>query len=59
MQEELFGPIITIYVYEPDKVEETLDILDKGSAYALTGAIFSNDRNRIEKMNRTFDTHGR
>ena len=50
MQEELFGPIITIYVYEPDKVEETLDILDKGSAYALTGAIFSNDRNRIEKL---------
>ncbi|MCR9012981.1 L-glutamate gamma-semialdehyde dehydrogenase [Gabonibacter chumensis] len=50
MQEELFGPIITIYVYEPDKVEETLDILDKGSAYALTGAIFSNDRNHIEKL---------
>ena len=37
-------------MYEPDKVEETLDILDKGSAYALTGAIFSNDRNRIEKL---------
>lgn len=50
MQEELFGPIITIYVYEPDKVEETLDILDKGSAYALTGAIFSNDRSHIEKL---------
>ena len=50
MQEELFGPVLTVYVYEPDKVEETLDILDHTSSYALTGAIFSQDRAAIERM---------
>lgn len=50
MREELFGPVLTVYVYEPDKVEETLDILDNTSNYALTGAIFSQDRAAIEKM---------
>lgn len=48
MREELFGPILTIYVYNPDQVDETLDILDKTSAYALTGAIFSARRDKIE-----------
>jgi 1-pyrroline-5-carboxylate dehydrogenase len=50
MQEELFGPILTIYVYEDEKLDETMDLLDKGSAYALTGAIFSKDRYAAEKM---------
>lgn len=50
MTEELFGPVMTIYVYEPSKVEETLNILDKTSTYALTGAIFSQDRAAIEYM---------
>ncbi len=50
MEEELFGPVITIYVYDDDKVDETLDILDKTSIYALTGAIFSNCRYTIEKL---------
>jgi len=50
MEEELFGPILTIYVYEDDKMDETLDILDKGSMYALTGAIFSGCRYEIEKL---------
>lgn len=44
MQEEIFGPVMTIYVYEDDKFEETLDICDKTSPYALTGSIFSNDK---------------
>lgn len=44
MVEEIFGPVITIYVYEDDKYEETLDILDNTSQYGLTGAIFSQDR---------------
>ena len=44
MCEELFGPILTIYVYDDDKYDETLDILDKTSPYALTGAIFAQDR---------------
>ena len=48
MREELFGPVLTIYVYNPDQVEETLDILDATSNYALTGAIFSARRDKIE-----------
>ncbi len=44
MCEEIFGPVLTIYVYEDDKVEETLDLVDSSSPYALTGAIFANDR---------------
>ena len=48
MQEELFGPVLTIYVYDDDKFEETLDILDKTSEYGLTGAIFAQDRYIIE-----------
>ncbi|NOU60215.1 L-glutamate gamma-semialdehyde dehydrogenase [Marinifilum caeruleilacunae] len=50
MEEELFGPIITIFVYEDDKVDETLDILDQTSIYALTGGIFANCRYAIEKL---------
>jgi len=52
MQEELFGPLITIYVYDENKLDETMDILDQYSTYALTGAIFSNDRLEIERMTR-------
>lgn len=50
MREELFGPILTVYLYEPGKLEETMDILDTTTDYALTGAIFSADRSRIERM---------
>lgn len=55
MQEELFGPVITVYVYDDDKLEETLDIVDKTSIYALTGAIFSQDRYNIEKYTRKLE----
>lgn len=48
MCEELFGPILTVYVYADDKYEETLEILDKTSPYALTGAIFARDRYIID-----------
>lgn len=48
MCEEIFGPVITIYVYDEDKFEETLDVLDETSEYALTGAIFSGDRYAID-----------
>lgn len=44
MVEEIFGPVMTIYVYEPAKFEETMKILDETSEYALTGSIFANDR---------------
>lgn len=45
---ELFGPVITIYVYEDDDWKKTLKLVDETSEYALTGAIFSNDRYVIE-----------
>ena len=48
MQEELFGPVLTVYVYDEDKFEETMEILDKTSPYALTGAIFAKDRYAVE-----------
>lgn len=49
MEEELFGPVLTIYVYEDERIDETLEILDQTSMYALTGAVFSQDRYAIEK----------
>ncbi|MDR3009072.1 MAG: L-glutamate gamma-semialdehyde dehydrogenase [Sphingobacterium sp.] len=47
MVEELFGPVLTIYVYEDAKFEETLDIVDRTSIYALTGSIIAQDRYAI------------
>jgi 1-pyrroline-5-carboxylate dehydrogenase len=48
MEAELFGPVITIFIYEEKDFELTLDLVDSTSAYALTGAIFSKDRYVIE-----------
>ncbi|HKK45761.1 MAG TPA: L-glutamate gamma-semialdehyde dehydrogenase [Balneolaceae bacterium] len=50
MKEEIFGPVLTVYVYDNDKFEETLELCDNTSPYALTGAIFSQDRYALEKM---------
>ena len=44
MQEEIFGPVITIYVYEDEKYEETLKTCERTSLYGLTGTIFAKDR---------------
>jgi 1-pyrroline-5-carboxylate dehydrogenase len=49
MCEELFGPVLTIYVYEDDQFDEVLNIVDKTSIYALTGSIISQDRYAIAK----------
>ncbi len=46
--EEIFGPVLTVYVYQANRFEETLELVDKTSPYALTGAIFSGDRYAIE-----------
>ena len=51
MCEELFGPVLTLYVYEDDKWEETLDLVNTTSPYALTGAVFSQDRYALEVAN--------
>ncbi len=48
--EEIFGPVLTIYVYDDNKLDETLDACDTASAYALTGAIFAQDRRAIVSM---------
>ncbi|MEZ4940308.1 MAG: L-glutamate gamma-semialdehyde dehydrogenase [Saprospiraceae bacterium] len=47
MCEEIFGPVLTIYVYADEAFEETLSLVDSGSPYALTGAIFARDRSAI------------
>ena len=48
MCEEIFGPVVTIYIYDNDKYEETLDLVNDTSPYALTGAIFAKDKNAID-----------
>ncbi len=48
MQEEIFGPVITIHVYDDADYEKTLHLCDETSPYALTGAIFATDRNAVE-----------
>ncbi len=48
MCEEIFGPVLTFYVYDADKFEETLHLVDNTSPYALTGAILAKDRSAVE-----------
>jgi 1-pyrroline-5-carboxylate dehydrogenase len=49
MEEEIFGPVLTIYVYPDSKFEETLSVCDQTAPYGLTGSIFAQDRAAIEK----------
>jgi len=55
MCEEIFGPVLTIYVYDENKFEETLKLVDETSSYALTGAIISQDRYAIELATKTLN----
>lgn len=50
MREEIFGPVLTIYVYDAAKLDETLNLLDETSEYALTGGVFAKDRAVIEAI---------
>jgi 1-pyrroline-5-carboxylate dehydrogenase len=50
MQEEIFGPVLTLFVYEDGDIEKTLELVDTTSPYALTGAIFAEDRRVIAKL---------
>jgi len=52
MCEEIFGPVLTVYIYQAERFEETLELVDQTSPYALTGAIFSQDRYAIELATR-------
>lgn len=50
MEEEIFAPVLTVYVYPDEQLAETLDTLDRTSPYALTGAIFARDRYVIKQL---------
>ena len=52
MEEEIFGPVLTVYVYPESKFEETLQVCDETSPYGLTGSIFANDRQAIIKASK-------
>ncbi len=56
MEEEIFGPVLTLYVYEDNKYEETLQLCDETSPFSLTGAIFAQDRKAIETADKAL-TH--
>lgn len=47
MREEIFGPVMTVYVYKDDQFEEMLDVCDKTAIYGLTGSIFARDRTAL------------
>jgi len=50
MREEIFGPVLTIHVYKDHRIERALEQCATGSDYALTGAVFAQDRNAIVEM---------
>jgi len=50
MQEEIFGPVLTIFVYEDGDLDKALELCDTGSPYGLTGSVFANDRQAILKV---------
>jgi 1-pyrroline-5-carboxylate dehydrogenase len=52
MVEEIFGPVLSIYLYEDDKFEETLHMVDESTQYALTGSFFAEDRKAIKIANK-------
>ena len=54
MEEEIFGPILTVYPYDDDKVDETVKLCDETSPYGLTGAVFGRDRMAVEKIMQPF-----
>lgn len=49
MEEEIFGPVMTIYVYQDEKFDETLKLVDETSPYGLTGSVFSRNRYELQK----------
>jgi 1-pyrroline-5-carboxylate dehydrogenase len=48
LRDELFGPIVTTYVYPEDRYEETLELVDRSAPYGLTGAVFAEDRDAVQ-----------
>ena len=50
LQRELFGPVVSVFVYEDARLEDALKLCDQGSVYALTGAIFAQDEAAISEL---------
>lgn len=50
MEEEIFGPVLTVYVYEDEKLDETIELCDTTSPYGLTGAVFGKDRIAVGRI---------
>lgn len=55
IKEEIFGPVLTIYIYDENRFEQTLHLVDTTSPYALTGAVFSKDRYAVELATRILE----
>jgi 1-pyrroline-5-carboxylate dehydrogenase len=55
MEEEIFGPVLTLHVYDDARLDETLALCDQTSPYALTGAIFAQDRRAVVHMTRALE----
>jgi 1-pyrroline-5-carboxylate dehydrogenase len=51
MKEELFGPVVTTFVYPESEYDETLELIDKGAPYGLTGAVFARERDALDRAN--------
>jgi len=59
MREEIFGPVVTVFVYDDESFDETLDLIDSTTEYALTGSIFAGDRKvLIQATNRLRNAAG-
>ena len=59
LRDELFGPVVTAYVYDEKRWDETLELVDETAPYALTGAVFATDRAAIERGARRAALRGR
>jgi 1-pyrroline-5-carboxylate dehydrogenase len=53
MEEEIFGPVLTLFVYPDARLDEALDLVNGTSPYGLTGAIFARDRRAVERLTRS------
>jgi hypothetical protein len=56
LRDELFGPVVTTYVYPEGEYSETLDLVDRTAPYGLTGAVFARDRRRSSSPTRSSST---
>lgn len=52
MKEEIFGPVLTVYVYPDDQYKETLRLVDSTTSYGLTGAVFAQDKDVVQEATR-------